>query len=354
MRRDSTVLDTLRAVAVLLVLGAHLSELFASQGAASLAPWHWHIGRLGVLLFFVHTSLVLMMSLDRTPLEGAGLAIDFYVRRAFRIYPLAIVTILAVAAAGIPAVPWGQAIEATPAVLGSNLLLVQNLIDAPSVLTPLWSLPLEVQMYIVLPLVFFAIRGGRRPGLAVLLWLGGVLVALGVPMTGTHTAAFIPCFMSGVVAYCLARRRSADLPFWAFGLTLALAVLAYGALSALEPSSHSRLAAWGICGALGLLLPRFRETSSPLLRRAAATVARYSYGIYLTHMIAMWLVFVVLPDQPFVIQLACLTALLAIVPMALYHTIEAPCVRLGASCAAWLRRPSRAVPSGVAQASGQR
>ncbi|HUF82120.1 MAG TPA: acyltransferase [Burkholderiales bacterium] len=348
MRRDSTVLDTLRAVAVLLVLGAHLSEVFAALGVPSIEPWHWHIGRLGVLLFFVHTSVVLMMSLQRTPLDGPGLAVDFYIRRAFRIYPLAIVTILGVAAAGIPPVPWGQPIAATPAVLGSNLLLVQNLTGAPSVLTPLWSLPLEVQMYLVLPVVFFAIRGGRRLSVAVLLWLGGVLVGLGVPMNGAHMAAFIPCFMSGVLAYCLAQRRSADLPFWAFGLALAAGILGYVALSALEPARHSRLAAWGICVGLGLLLPRFRETSSPLLRRAAAGSAKYSYGIYLSHMVSMWLVFVVLPGQPLMIQLALLAALLVLVPMALYHTIEAPFVRLGASCAAWVRRPSRAVPSGAA------
>lgn len=161
MRRDSTVLDTLRATAVLLVLGAHLAEVLAFPGALfSTEPWHWHVGRLGVLLFFVHTSLVLMMSLDRTPLCGAALLTDFYVRRTFRIYPLAIVTVAGVSIAGVPPAPWEPPVDVTPGVLAANLLLVQNLADVPSILAPLWSLRLEVQMYLALPLVFVAIGSG--------------------------------------------------------------------------------------------------------------------------------------------------------------------------------------------------
>jgi peptidoglycan/LPS O-acetylase OafA/YrhL len=43
----------------------------------------WFIGLLGVSLFFVHTTLVLMWSLERDPHP-----LRFDVRRAFRIYPL--------------------------------------------------------------------------------------------------------------------------------------------------------------------------------------------------------------------------------------------------------------------------
>jgi peptidoglycan/LPS O-acetylase OafA/YrhL len=349
MRRDSTVLDTLRAVAVLLVLGAHIAEVLASHGVVgAMDPWPWHVGRLGVLLFFVHTSLVLMLSLDRTPLDGPALASDFYLRRAFRIYPLAIVTVLGVSIAGVPPVPWQPPVDVSLAVLSANLLLVQNLTDAPSVLTPLWSLPLEVQMYLVLPLVYFAIGGGRRIRVAAALWLGGALAGLGVPLNGAHLGAFVPCFMSGVLAYCIARRSAGGLPFWAFGVTLALAIASYVALSAADPWTHSRAAAWGVTLTLGLLLPRFRETSSVLIRQTTAWIAKYSYGIYLTHMVSLWLVFRLLPDHALVTQMAVLMTMLVVVPMALYHTIESPGMRLGAACAAWMRRPSRALPTSAA------
>jgi peptidoglycan/LPS O-acetylase OafA/YrhL len=62
-------------------------------------------GQLGVLLFFIHTSLVLMMSLARLEKSEGGLAARFYIRRAFRIYPLAIVAVLSVVALQIPKTP---------------------------------------------------------------------------------------------------------------------------------------------------------------------------------------------------------------------------------------------------------
>ena len=62
---------------------------------------HYHLDRLGgivvadvgifgVLLFFVHTSLVLMYSMQRSGLTGFALMKNFHVRRFFRIYPLSV------------------------------------------------------------------------------------------------------------------------------------------------------------------------------------------------------------------------------------------------------------------------
>src|SRR5690348_17981788 len=73
-------LDVLRAVAVLLVLVDHLLTIWDVYPQV---VTRWELGRLGVLLFFVHTSLVLMSSLER---EGgaSGWVRAFYVRRADR------------------------------------------------------------------------------------------------------------------------------------------------------------------------------------------------------------------------------------------------------------------------------
>src|SRR4051794_40660052 len=79
-------LDILRVVAILLVLAYHMDYAPAE------------LGRLGVLLFFVHTCVVLMMSLER---HGAD-AVKFYVRRAFRIYPLSVVLIAVVVIFHLP------------------------------------------------------------------------------------------------------------------------------------------------------------------------------------------------------------------------------------------------------------
>src|SRR4030088_949687 len=90
-------LDVLRAIAVLLVLFDHVG-VFLNRSRGALESF-WFIGNTGVIIFFVHTSLVLMRSLERTRargLRGWVRAGDFYIRRAFRIYPLAITTVLAV------------------------------------------------------------------------------------------------------------------------------------------------------------------------------------------------------------------------------------------------------------------
>jgi peptidoglycan/LPS O-acetylase OafA/YrhL len=81
-------LDFLRSLAVSLVITDH-ALLFA--GIRQIGPFSttW-LGGAGVYLFFVHTTAVLMWSLER----NSGL-LAFYVRRALRIYPLAIATLLA-------------------------------------------------------------------------------------------------------------------------------------------------------------------------------------------------------------------------------------------------------------------
>jgi len=50
-------------------------------------------GLFGVLIFFVHTCLVLMYSMERSGLNGSSLHKDFYIRRVFRIYPLSILAV---------------------------------------------------------------------------------------------------------------------------------------------------------------------------------------------------------------------------------------------------------------------
>src|SRR2546422_2702571 len=91
---ESANLDVLRAMAVFIVLVTHLLQvLFPYSYALSLFR---ALGRFGVLIFFVHTSLVLMMSMERLNLSGKTLFAGFYVRRAFRIYPLSIATVVIV------------------------------------------------------------------------------------------------------------------------------------------------------------------------------------------------------------------------------------------------------------------
>ena len=62
----STNLDVLRSMAVLMVLFDHLTRLYELGRFDD-------VGIFGVLVFFVHTSLVLMYSMQRSHLTGGAL-----------------------------------------------------------------------------------------------------------------------------------------------------------------------------------------------------------------------------------------------------------------------------------------
>ena len=81
---SSANLDLLRAFAVLLVVGFHLVKFFNWRVATMRVT---DFGLLGVMFFFVHTTLVLMFSLERQSAgAGTSLFLPFMVRRCFRIY----------------------------------------------------------------------------------------------------------------------------------------------------------------------------------------------------------------------------------------------------------------------------
>src|SRR5215831_12399932 len=138
----SANLDFLRSMAVLMVLFDHLCRHYHLDQLGPVAVAN--AGFFGVLLFFVHTSLVLMYSMDRSALSGFALVKTFYVRRFFRIYPLSVLTVLAAVALQLHAT--GRDIDFGPRPgfleLISNLLLIQNLTFSPSIVGPLWTLPL--------------------------------------------------------------------------------------------------------------------------------------------------------------------------------------------------------------------
>jgi peptidoglycan/LPS O-acetylase OafA/YrhL len=106
----------------------------------------FQVARFGVLIFFVHTSLVLLFSLERSAYSQPLTALNFYVRRIFRIYPLSILAVLAMVVLAIPRQPDVPYEALTRMELLANLTLTQNLGHLVSSPVTLWSLPWEVQM----------------------------------------------------------------------------------------------------------------------------------------------------------------------------------------------------------------
>jgi peptidoglycan/LPS O-acetylase OafA/YrhL len=337
---ESANLDFLRAVAVLLVFITHLYGIYTGKGAKW--DFFWHIGQLGVLMFFVHTCLVLMWSLERSGLNGWRVFVPFYVRRAFRLYPLSVVCVL---------IAYCFDARWSPVNLWPNLTLTQNLFFTdkpviPPTLTPLWSLPLEVQMYIVLPVLFLILRN-RSLKLLALLWSSSIPIALLQPGWGERFEIFkyAPCFLGGVVAWRL-MRDTARLPGWLWPLAIVAASLTW--MTAAQSYLPLHIAAFGIC--LGLAIPLFREIPWSHIRTASRITARYSYSIYLSHFPIMVYVFSDPRDPRFKLirqlppmkhlsrtaHFALFLLLSVIAPPALYHLIEKPGIRLGHKLARWI------------------
>lgn len=165
-------LDLLRTVAVLLVFVHHLLEYF---GILRAGGWGIHLGAWGVLLFFVHTSFVLMLSLERQ--SGRQYSAPyrvFLVRRVFRLFPLSVLVVAIVCLSRMPVGDFGNhqfvAAHFDAKTVLSNLFLVQNLTHTDSVVATLWTLPYEIQMYLVLPVLFLVAIRFASPGPLFAVW----------------------------------------------------------------------------------------------------------------------------------------------------------------------------------------
>lgn len=322
--RDLPNLDLLRSVAVISVVVEHT---LLAMHIGRIGSWQvaW-IGVVGVFMFFVHTSLVLMWSLERKPNT-----LDFYIRRAFRIYPLAWAAILIAVLFHLPT-------EGTPlnyfhyahfsgSSLVSALLLVQNFYGHQNFVGVLWSLPYEVQMYLFLPVLFFFVQKNFSVWYLLVLWsLTVVFCRVTFSSDGHNLATVIPYFLPGVMAYVGFDRTLPRMPSWTFPVFLL-------SLTAAFMRHPGWFRAWLFCLALGIGLPFFHQIRSHRLRRVSVQVAQYSYSLYLVHPFAIVLGFYLLAQHTLAIRVAVEILTLVPISIASYHWVERPMIRLGARLA---------------------
>ena len=319
---DISNLDLLRALAVLIVYLSHLLMVFRVNNLLGFISLY-QLSQAGVMIFFVHTAFVLMLSLERQNRGGLDMFRIFYVRRAFRIYPLSCLAIVVVLTASIPSFPTEAFHAPSRLTVLANLMLAQNLIKSPPILNVLWSLPYEVQMYLALPFVFVLVRR-RGSWASFLLWSLSVVMLLVVRIKGMGLLIYVPCFLGGVVGYRLWRSTRLQLPSFLWLLTILIAI-------AMRLTLPLKFAPWCASLVLGMAIPQFRQFRTSLIRRPSLFVAKYSYGIYLSHCAIFWLL---LPRHPILMIL-----LSTLIPMMLYHVVEDPMVRLGKWLTANRSRP---------------
>ncbi len=320
-------LDLLRAVAVLCVFLAHLCIALIKFGYLHVGSYAElsdillnNIGHLGVLFFFVHTALVLMLSLDRTP--GSGLIVNFYIRRIFRIYPLCIACIAAILILKIPQVPYAPYVSWDWREIVSNLFLVENIFRKADMIMPLWTLPREFQMYLALPLIYLFLKRFGSPLTVLLLWLGFFAAVPYAPLLSCF-----PCFMGGVLAYQIAKERVFRLHAYMWPVAIfALGAMHLALTLTIFPDYR---ADYILCMMLGLTVPNVVDLAESWITHASRAIATYSYGIYLCHDPVIWFSFVKLGFLPMVLRWTALVLLMAGVPVAAHHFLEAPLIAAG-------------------------
>jgi peptidoglycan/LPS O-acetylase OafA/YrhL len=247
----------------------------------------------------------------------------------------------------------------------SNLFLVQNITHSGSVNCVLWSLPFEVQMYTVLPVLFIILRRYPSIGAAWGAWAAGVVLATaeylirgGGPAEGDLLLRYFPCFIAGILAWWLLERRQGTLSGGYWILTLVLLVFAYRLADAIRvygpalalalhgtlrndhqiwwPPSMELVNDWGFCCLTGLAIPLFADIRSKWLNATTKSIARYSYGIYVCHVPILWLIFVKLHIASLEIGALLSLILTLLMSVALYNFLEDPAIRLGKRLASQL------------------
>jgi peptidoglycan/LPS O-acetylase OafA/YrhL len=314
-------LDFVRAVAVISVVVEHVLLAYQVQ---NIGYWQvaW-IGVVGVFIFFVHTSLVLMWSLERKPHT-----LDFYIRRIFRIYPLVLVAIAVTLlfrapVGGTPTSFFHFAAPPSYKDVVYAAMLIPNLRGNYLPSGVMWSLPYEVQMYLGLPLLFFFVRRNFSLWPLLLFW-GFTIAVCKATFHGVAHNFFlcIPYFLPGIMAYVGFGRYKAKLPAWS--LPICLVVL--WSLFMIHPSW--RIASW-LCLVVGLGLPMFHQITARWLIQVSHQVAKYSFSIYLAHPFSLVLGLYLMPYRPLAAQLAVIVGSLAAFAFAGYHLFEKPMIRLG-------------------------
>jgi len=322
--RDLPNLDFVRSMAVISVVVEHtlLALNIHKIGPFPIA----FLGVMGVMVFFVLTTMVLMWSLERKPHT-----LDFYIRRVFRIYPLAL-TAIAVAVlfhapvGGSPTQFFYYSHPTIKEVL-KQMTLVPNLnFPVPPIVGVMWSLPYELEMYVLLPALFFYLRNNFAIWPLLVIWVMTVMLAHLVPSDGHTFGVAIGYFLPGCMAYVGFGRWKPKLPAWLLPVFLGALWVAF----LLRANFHT---GWYACLVLGLGLPMFRQIRTKWVVVPSRIIAKYSYGIYLIHPFAIVIGIYLLRGRSLWVQLFAEAVVVVIVPVIAYHALENPMIRLGAKIA---------------------
>jgi peptidoglycan/LPS O-acetylase OafA/YrhL len=152
-------LDGCRAISILLVVVAHLCETPSYRAFDPYARMMYHFGPYGVEVFFVISGFIITTLLLNEERKNGSISIKtFYIRRAFRIWPVAYAYLLVVAV-----LAWSHLISVAPHhFFYAGTFLMNHVPETNWFTGHFWSLAIEEQFYVLWPIVFLlTARRGR-------------------------------------------------------------------------------------------------------------------------------------------------------------------------------------------------
>ena len=169
-----TFANQLRGAAALCVVANHLTGVYWSEpllvagatfsavqtgappafSALTAGAWY-NLGPFGVALFFLISGFVIPISLERQTAPG------FLVGRLFRIFPTYVLALLIeLTVVALAARYWHQPFTYRPKLILANLLLVTDIVNAPSIDLVNWTLVVELKFYLLMAALAVPVRRG--------------------------------------------------------------------------------------------------------------------------------------------------------------------------------------------------
>lgn len=356
----SNGLDNLRALAIALVFVYHYMVFVSGEPTFG---WASSVGWVGVDLFFVLSGYLIGNQLFAGLVARRELSLSrFYARRALRTWPVFWLVLAAYLI--FPDVMGGK----PPPALWKFLTFTQNYQLQPgTAFSHAWSLCVEEQFYLVLPLVvLLAVMVGSRRIQAWLLLLALLAVGIGgrwvlwngyglessgkiagyYPNVYYATLGRFDEFLPGIAValvknyHPLLWQRLLDRGAALFGIGLAATVaVLYGVLNHYYIDDYGYpffMSVFGyscVAGAFSLLVASALSPHSPLQRTripGAYSLALWSYSIYLTHkpigfILKVYLAPYVLPQPVLALVIAAASTAVGAV---LYRLVELPFMQL--------------------------
>ncbi len=314
----------------------------------------FHFTGSGVMLFFVLSGFCIHYPYAAT---GKKLFLPSYaVRRFLRIYPpYFFAVVFSVICEHIVRHYFGQLASPKPLVINS-LFMLQNYLPPRGQLlsnAALWSLPVEVELYIFFPIFYFLLRAlAVLPTMAIVTCVSACALALSLAgndyIPGNLALYWLVWCAGALLAEWL---RKDKLPSWQWPCTIVMAIdfVAAVACASLKVQLSICSLVWSFAYFMlvwwGLSNPQKLVWLKSSFSRPFLFLGLISYSLYLFHSPFFYLFGNIwaacVGAKPASYLLAILFALLAIIPAYFgYRFIEAPSHNLGRRLASWLENAS--------------